>query len=52
LSLRIPDIFEELEASFLQRNDENYAPNDTFPQYENFADWEIKRGFCRKKSHL
>ena len=49
--LRIPNIFEELEASFFQRNDENYAPNDTFPQYEifeNFADWEIKGGFCIK----
>lgn len=32
-SLRIPDIFEALEASFLQRNDENYAPSDTFPQF-------------------
>ena len=52
LSLKIPDIFEELEASFLQRIDENYAANDTFPQYEifeGFADWEIKDGFCRKK---
>jgi len=48
LSLKIPDIFEELEASFLQKFDENYAPNDTFPQYEifeGFASWEIKDGF-------
>lgn len=52
VSLKIPDIFEELEASFLQRVDENYAVTDTFPQYEifkNFADWEIREGMCRKK---
>ena len=52
LSLKISDIFEELETYFLQRFDENYAPNDTFPQYEifeNFADWEIKEGFYKKK---
>jgi len=36
LSLKIPDIFEELEASFLQRYDENYAVSDTFHQYEIF----------------
>lgn len=51
LSLRIPDIFEELESSFLQRIDENYANTDTFPQYEifeNFADWRIQEGECRK----
>lgn len=51
LSLKIPDIFEELEADFLQRFDKNYAPNDTFPQYEifeGFSAWEIKDGFCRK----
>lgn len=51
LSLRIPDIFDELEASFLQRFDENYAANDTFPQYEifeNFADWEIREDLCRR----
>jgi len=50
VSLKILDIFEELEASFLQRVDENYAVTDRFPQYEifeNFADWEIK-GVCRK----
>lgn len=52
VSLKILDIFEELEASFLQRYDENYAVSDTFPQYEifeGFADWEIRGGFCRKK---
>ena len=52
ISLKIPNIFEELDASFQQRFDENYAPNDTSPQYEifeGFADWEIKDGSCRKK---
>lgn len=52
LSLRIPDLFEELEAAFLQRNDENYAGTDSFPQYElfyPFADWEIKNGKFQKK---
>lgn len=52
VSLKIPDIFEELEASFLQRYDENYVVSDTFPQYEifeGFADWEIRGGVCRKK---
>jgi len=55
LSLKIPDIFKELEAYFLQRFDENYAANDTFPQYEifeNFVDWEIKEGFCRKRPSI
>jgi len=33
VSLRIPDTFEELESSFLQRIDDNYANTDTFPQY-------------------
>ena len=47
-TLRIPDIFDELDAAYLQRIDENYAGTDTFPQYEifeNFADWEIQEGF-------
>lgn len=51
VSLRIPDIFEELKSSFLQRIDENYANTDTFPQYEifeNFTDWQIQGGECRK----
>jgi len=52
VSLRIPDLFEELEAAFLQRPDENYAAIDSFPQYELFqpsADWEIKNGRCQKE---
>src|SRR5690606_18255240 len=51
-SLRIPDLFEELEAAFLQSNDENFAGTDSFPQYElfaPFADWEFKGGRCQKK---
>ena len=30
-TLRIPDIFDELNAAYLQRIDENYAGTDTFP---------------------
>ena len=51
-SLRIPDLFEELEVAFLQINDENFAGIDSFPQYElfaPFADWEFKDGRCQKK---
>lgn len=51
VSLKIPDIFEELEPSFLHRYDENYVVSDTFLQYEifeEFDDWEIKGGLCRK----
>ena len=35
-SLRIPDLFDEIEAAFLQRNDEKFAGTDSFPQYELF----------------
>ena len=51
VSLKIPDIFEELESAFLQRIDENYANTDSFPQYEifeGFADWEIRGAKCTK----
>nr|AXB54821.1 polyprotein [Pinus nigra virus 1] len=51
VSLKIPDIFEEIESAYLQRIDENYANTDSFPQYEifeNFADWKIQGGECRK----
>ena len=54
-SLRIPDLFEEIEAAYLQQPDENFASTDSFPQYElfqPFADWEIKDGRCRKKVQL
>lgn len=54
-SLRILDLFEEIDAAFLQRNDENFAGTDSFPQYElfePFADWEIKNGCCRKKPQV
>lgn len=54
-SLRIPDLFEEIDAAFLQRNDENYVGTDSFPQYElfePFADWEIKNGRCTKKPQV
>lgn len=51
-SLRIPDLFEELDTAFLQQVDENFVATDSFPQYElfqPFADWEIKNGRCQKK---
>ena len=51
-TLRILDLFEEMEASYLQRRDLDYMHSDTFPQYEifePFADWEIKNGYCKKK---
>jgi len=53
-SLRIPDLFEELDAAFLQRNDENFAGTYSFPRYElfePFVDWEIKDGRFQKKPH-
>ena len=54
-SLRIPDLFEEIDVAFLQRNDENFAGIDSFPQYElfePFADWEIKNGCYRNKPQM
>lgn len=35
-ALRIPDLFEEIEATFLQQPDENFVSTDSFPQYELF----------------
>lgn len=51
-TLRIPDLFEEIEAAYLQQPDENFVSTDSFPQYESFqpfADWEVKHGRCQKK---
>ena len=54
-SLRIPDLFEELDAAFLQQPEENFVSTDSFPRYElfqPFADWEIKNSRCQKKVQL
>lgn len=54
-SLRIPDLFEELDATFRQQPDESFISTYSFPQYElfqPFADQEIRNGRCQKKVQL
>ena len=53
-TMRIPDLFDELEAAYIQRNDEHFEGTDTFPQFElfeTFADWEFK-GLLASKTGL